>query len=90
MRNVPLVIGFIEVNAGGKTPQLKTLVARPLATALVGQNLVLRQAPSNGASGAKPGNNYAGNKPANNTSQAPASASGSSNNNGGKPKGRRF
>ena len=42
MKSVLSVIGFIEANVGGKTPQLKSLPDRPLATALVGQNLVLR------------------------------------------------
>ena len=47
------------------------------------------QAPSNGASGAKPGKDNAGYKPANN-GQGSASGNGSSNNNGGRPSGRRF
>jgi len=47
------------------------------------------QAPSNGASGAKSGKDNAGYKPANN-GQGSASGNGSSNNNGGRPSGRRF
>jgi hypothetical protein len=46
--------------------------------------------PTTDNSGAVAGSKPAGNRPANNTSQAPASATGSSNNNGGKPGGRRF